>query len=134
MVWLSSSSVAPPVPTMTSSRLSDADGAVKLWNRIPESERQKVIEYALAQPWMSRREVAVDYTVEKGYFVSESSVYRILKAAGLVSSPAYALQSAKNEFQHKTTRVNELWQTDFTYFRIVGWGRYYLSTASDVTG
>ena len=103
----------------------------QFWNRIPESERQKIIEYALDKPWMSCREVAVDYTDEKGYFVSESSVYRILKAAGLVSSPAYALQSAKNEFQHKTTRVNELWQTDFTYFRIVGWGWYYLSTVLD---
>lgn len=28
-------------------------------------------------------------------------------------------------------RVNELWQTDFTYFKIQGWGWHYLSTALD---
>jgi transposase InsO family protein len=27
--------------------------------------------------------------------------------------------------------VHELWQTDFTYFRITGWGWYYLSTVLD---
>ncbi|MDD2286755.1 MAG: DDE-type integrase/transposase/recombinase [Paludibacter sp.] len=39
--------------------------------------------------------------------------------------------SASEEFQNKTKRVNELWQTDFTYFKIVGWGWYYLSTILD---
>ena len=27
--------------------------------------------------------------------------------------------------------MNELWQTDFTYFRVIGWGWYYLSTVLD---
>ena len=39
--------------------------------------------------------------------------------------------SASDQFQHPTRRVNELWQTDFTYFRVVGWGWYYLSTVLD---
>jgi putative transposase len=56
--------------------------------------------------------------------VSESSVYRILKAADLITSPAYVLMSASDRFQHPTTRVHEMWQTDFTYFRIIGWGWY----------
>ena|GEM_PF-2547946 len=30
-----------------------------------------------------------------------------------------------------TRRVNELWQTDFTYFKIQGWGWYYLSKVLD---
>ena len=64
-------------------------------------------------------------------FVSESSVYRILKAAGLVVSPVFAVHSAADRFQHPTTRINELWQTDFTYFKISGWGWYYLSTVMD---
>jgi putative transposase len=64
-------------------------------------------------------------------FVSESSVYRILKAQGLITTPAYALQIAKDEFQDKTTRINQMWQTDFTYCRVVGWGMYYLSTIMD---
>lgn len=103
----------------------------QFWNRIPDSERQRITEFALDHPEMSCREVAVNYTDKIGYFVSESSVYRILKAAGLVSSPAYALQSAKDEFSYKPGRINEQWQTDFTYFKIVGWGWYYLSTVLD---
>lgn len=58
--------------------------------------------------------LAVSITDEKDYFVSESSVYRILKAAGLVVTPAFAVQSAKDRFQQSTTHINELWQTDFT--------------------
>jgi putative transposase len=75
--------------------------------------------------------VAVEFIDKHGYFISESSVYRILKAAGLIISPAYAIQSAANEYQHKTTRINELWQTDFKYLKIVNWGWYYLSTILD---
>jgi transposase InsO family protein len=38
---------------------------------------------------------------------------------------------AGDKFQQPSLRVNELWQTDFTYFKIVGWGWYYLSTVLD---
>ena len=75
--------------------------------------------------------MAVDITDRKGWFVSESSVYRILKRAGLVVSPVFAVHSAADRFQHPTSRINELWQTDFTYFKITGWGWYYLSTVLD---
>ncbi|WP_256260052.1 DDE-type integrase/transposase/recombinase, partial [Winogradskyella luteola] len=66
-----------------------------------------------------------------GYFISESSVYRILKRRGLITSPAYIVMQASSEFKDKTTRPNQMWQTDFTYFRIIGWGWYYLSTVLD---
>ncbi len=103
----------------------------RFWNRIPDSERQAIVEHALDHPAFSCREVAVDITDRKGWFVSESSVYRILKAAGLVVSPVFAVHSAADRFAHPTTRINELWQTDFTYFKISGWGWYYLSTVLD---
>jgi putative transposase len=103
----------------------------RFWNRIPDSERKLIVEHALEHPALSCREVAVNITDEKGYFVSESSVYRILKAAGLVVSPVFAVQSAKDGFQQPTTHINELWQTDFTYFKRTGWGWYYLSTVMD---
>jgi putative transposase len=103
----------------------------QFWNRIPDQERKKVVDYALDHTWLSCREVAVEFTDKHRYFISESSVYRILKAAGLITSPAYAIQTAANEYQHQTTRINELWQTDFTYFKIIGWGWYYLSTILD---
>ena len=101
------------------------------WNRIPESERQSIVELVLEHPELSCREIAVKYTDERGSFVSESGVYRILKACNLLVSPVFAVCSAKDRFQHPTTRINELWQTDFTYFKIVGWGWYYLSTVLD---
>ena len=38
---------------------------------------------------------------------------------------------AADQFHTRTTRVNEMWQTDFTYFKIIGWGWMYLSTVLD---
>ncbi|NIP48432.1 MAG: IS3 family transposase, partial [Gammaproteobacteria bacterium] len=101
------------------------------WNRIPEDHRDAVIELALDRTALSPREIAVTYTDQEGYFVSESTVYRILKAKDLITSPAYILMQASDQFQHPSRRVNELWQTDFTYFKIMGWGWYYLSTVLD---
>ena len=101
------------------------------WNRIPDNHRQKVIEVALDLPELSPRELAYHITDNVGFFISESSVYRILKRRGLITSPAHILMRADDEFKDKTTRVNQMWQTDFTYFKIVGWGWYYLSTILD---
>ena len=70
-------------------------------------------------------------TDEQSYFVSESTVYRLLKAQDLITSLAYILIKAGDKSQQPSRRVNELWQTDFTYFKIVGWGWYYLSTVLD---
>ncbi|MDG2305241.1 MAG: DDE-type integrase/transposase/recombinase [Candidatus Binatia bacterium] len=58
-------------------------------------------------------------------------MYRILTAHDLITSPAYALIRAADRFQHPTKRPNELWQTDFTYLRVVSWGWYYLLTVLD---
>ena len=71
------------------------------------------------------------FTDERKYFVSEASVYRLLKAHDLITSPAYVVIKAANEFKDKTTAINQLWQTDFTYLKITGWGWYYLSTVLD---
>lgn len=101
------------------------------WNSIPEAQRQLVVEVALDYPTLSPRELAVKLTDEQGVFISESSVYRILKSKGLITSPAHILLSASNEFKNKTHFVHEMWQTDFTYFKILGWGWYYLSTVLD---
>ena len=101
------------------------------WNAIPEPRRDEILDLALEKTDLSPREIACRYTDEERYFVSESSVYRILKDADLITSPAYVLMSAADVFQNPTTRVHEMWQTDFTYFRIIGWGWYYLSTVLD---
>jgi len=103
----------------------------KFWNKIPEQVKEQVVEIALEHPEKSPRELAWFITDNEAYFISESSVYRILKAYDLITSPAYIVVSAKDKFEHPTRRVNELWQTDFSYFKIIGWGWYYLSTVMD---
>jgi putative transposase len=90
-----------------------------------------VVEIAREYPEKSCREVAFHITDKEGTFISESSVYRILKAHDLVTSPVYTVISAKDHFEHPITRVNELWQTDFTYLKVIDWGWYYLLTVLD---
>ena len=102
-----------------------------VWNQIPKDHRDAIIDLALDKSALSPREIAVSYTDDKAYFVSESTVYRLLKAQDLITSPAYILMQASDAFEHPSKRVNELWQTDFTYFKIIGWGWYYLSTVLD---
>jgi len=103
----------------------------KFWNRIPDQVKQQVVEIALEHPEKSPRELPWHITDPPEYFISESSVYRTLKAYDLITSPAYILLKAADKFKHPTVRINELWQTDFTYFKVVGWGWYYLSTIMD---
>lgn len=90
--------------------------ARRFWNRIPQQVKAEVVQQALAEPEKSPRELAVAYTEDQKYFVSESSVYRILKEYDLIISPVFQMISAGDKFQRPTTRMNELWQTDFTYF------------------
>lgn len=101
------------------------------WNKINEVDRGKVLEIALEKPELSSRELAWHITDNYRYYISESSVYRILKANGLITTPSFRVISASDSFHDKTTRVNQMWQTDFTYFKIYGWGWYYLSTILD---
>ena len=103
----------------------------RVWNRIPPSIHDQIIELALEQSELSPRELAVTFTDTKRYFVSEATVYRLLKAHDLITSPAYVVIKAADRFHTQTTRPNEMWQTDFTYFKISGWGWVYLSTVLD---
>jgi putative transposase len=108
-----------------------SSGPKQFWNRIPDAEREKVVKLALKWPEKTPRELAFDITDKEGYFISESSVYRILRSFDLITSPAYIVLSASDKFKHRTRGINELWQTDFTYFKITGWGWYYFSSVLD---
>jgi putative transposase len=103
----------------------------RVWNRIPDDVRERIRTLALDEPALSPRELAVRFTDTQSYFVSEASVYRLLKALDLIASPAFIVMKAADEFSDKTTAPNELWQTDFTYLKVIGWGWFYLSTVLD---
>jgi putative transposase len=103
----------------------------RVWNRIPAEIHEQIIELALEQSELSPRELAVRFTDEKRYFVSEASVYRLLRAHDLITSPAFVVIKAADRFHTPTIRPNQMWQTDFTYFKIIGSGWMYLSTVLD---
>jgi len=48
--------------------------------------QQQIVEMALEQTDLSPRELAVRFTDEKRYFISEATVYRLLKAHDLFTS------------------------------------------------
>jgi len=92
--------------------------------------KEQVACETLKQTELSPRELDCQITDTKEYFISESSVYRILKSHDLITNPAYILMQAADSFKNTTRRIHELWQTNFTYFRIVGWGWHYLINRS----
>ena len=94
----------------------------RVWNRIPDDVRARIVTLALDEPKLSPRELAVRFTDAERYFVSEASVYRLLKAHDLITSPAFIVMKAADEFKDKTTAPDQLWQTDFTYLKVTGWG------------
>ena len=96
--------------------------AKRIWNRIPEEVKEQVVDLALSHPEKSCRQVTWQFVDQEGYFLSESSVYRILKGYDLVQSPLFEMIAAKDKFEKPTRFVNELWQTDFTYLKVIDWG------------
>lgn len=106
-------------------------GPIRVWNRIPDDVREQIVELALDEPELSSRELATAFTDQNKYFVSEASVYRLLKSHDLISAPAYIVVKAADEFRDKITAPNQMWQTDFTYLKVIGWGWFYLSTILD---
>jgi len=100
------------------------------WNRITPEEEDKILAIARESPELSSRQLSAWITDNEGFAVSESTVYRILRREGLVKRQETQL-SAANEYHTKTTRPHQMWATDASYFRVVGWGYYYLVTVMD---
>ena len=73
----------------------------RVWNRIPDTVRERLITLALDRPELSPRELAVTFTDTERYFISKSSVYRLLKAHDLITSPAFIVTKAASEFKER---------------------------------
>ena len=89
-----------------------------------------VLEVAMEYTDLSSRQLAAWITDNKDFSVSESTVYRLLRRQGLVKSPEMKMAASK-EFHTKTRRPHQMWATDASYFRVAGWGFYYLVTVMD---
>ena len=100
------------------------------WNRLSPEEEQAVLTAARQSVELSCRQLAAWLTDSKGFSVSVSTVYRILRRKGLVKSPEMQLKAGK-EYHRKTSRPHQMWATDASYFRVIGWGFYYLVTVMD---
>jgi transposase len=71
----------------------------RVWNKVPPEIRQEVVEMALEEPPLSPRELATAFTDQHEYFVCESTVYRLLKEQGLITSPTYILDAGSRSFR-----------------------------------
>ena len=108
----------------------DAGGGKPPWNRLTSWEVDTVLSAAREMPELSCRQLAAWVTDNRGFSVSESTVYRLLRREGLVKRPEMRLVAGK-EYHRKTTGPHQMWATDASYFRVVGWGYYYLVTVMD---
>jgi len=114
------------------SKLGDSNGKSRRpWNKVKAEEEKLVIDQARASPELSPRQLALSLVDRYGSWVSESTAYRILRREGLVKRAEVKGFAAGKEYHHKTRRPNEMWATDCSYLRVVGWGYYYLVTVLD---
>jgi len=108
----------------------DSGNRRRPWNRITPEEEGRILAVAREFPNLSSRQLSAWITDNEGFAVSESTVYRILRREGLVKRQETQVMAAK-EYHTKTMRPHQMWATDASYFRVVGWGYYYLVTVMD---
>jgi transposase InsO family protein len=113
-------------------RLQDKKGGSPIpWNKLRPKEKARVLTQARASPDLSARQLALKLVDEDGWYVSESTIFRILKREGLIKPAEVVGFKAGKEYHRKTKRPNELWATDCAHFKVFDWGWYYLVTVMD---
>ena len=116
----------------TEGRLQDKKGGSPLpWNKLRPEEEAKILTQARASPELSARQLALKLVDNEGWYVSESTVFRILKREGLIKPAEIIGFKAGKEYHRKTKRPNELWATDCAHLKVIDWGWYYLVTVMD---
>ena len=108
----------------------ESERRVRPWNKVTPNEERRILAVAREFPELSSRQLSAWITDHEGFAISESTVYRILRREGLVKRQEIQPEAAK-EYHTKTTRPHQMWATDASYFRVVGWGYYYLVTVMD---
>ena len=116
----------------TEGRLKDKKGGSPIpWNKIRPEEEIRILAEARASPELSCRQLACKVTDSGRTYVSESTVYRILKREGLIKLVEITGFKAAREYRRKTKCPNELWASDCCHLKVVDWGWYYLVTVID---
>ena len=108
----------------------NAGGGKPPWNKLTSREVHRILSAAREMPELSCRQLAAWITDNMGFSASESTVYRILRGERLVKRAELRLAAGK-EYHRKTTGPHQMWATDASYFRVVGWGYYYMVTVMD---
>jgi len=113
-------------------KLEDRKGSSSIpWNKISLEEEAMVLAEARASLELSARQLACKITDTEHIYISESTVYRILKREGLIKPAEIIGFKAAKEYCRKTKRPNELWASDCCHLRVTYWGWYYLETVMD---
>jgi len=99
-------------------------GSPTPWNKLRPEEEEKILSQARASPELSPRQLALRIIDAKGLYVSESTVYRVLKREGLIKPVEVVGFKAGKEYHRKTKGPNELWATDCAHLKVVDWGWY----------
>jgi putative transposase len=117
---------------LSEDRLQDKKGGSPIpWNKIIPEEEAQILAEARGSPELSCRQLACTLTDGGNMYVSESTVYRILKREGLIKPAEIIGFKASKEYRHKTQCPNQLWATDCCHLKVMGWGWYYLVTVMD---
>jgi transposase InsO family protein len=113
-------------------RLQDKKGGSSIpWNKLRPEEEARIVTRARASPELSSRQLALKLVDDERWYVSESTVFRILKREGLIKPAEIIGFKAGKEYHRKTKRPNELWATDCAHLKVMSWGWYYLVTVMD---
>jgi len=117
---------------LSAGQLEDRKGGSSIpWNKLRPEEERRVLALARDSPELSCRQLALTITDTKGEYLSESTVYRALKRAGLIKPAEIIGFKAGKEYRHKTKQPNQLWASDCCHLRVSGWGWYYLVSVMD---